>query len=75
MRRAIVVSVIVVFVMLAACAEKEIQAPADDLPEADLTPQYGGSLNIGTVVVTLAALSWDPADWSWKINHDTGGIR
>lgn len=38
-------------------------------------PQYGGSLDIGTVSVTLPALSWDPADWAWKSNHDTGMIR
>jgi len=35
-------------------------------------PQYGGSLEIGTVYVTLSALSWDPHDWNWKLNHDTG---
>ena len=29
-------------------------------------PQYGGMLNIGMVYVTLAPLSWDPADWTWK---------
>ena len=38
-------------------------------------PQYGGELNVGTFVVTLSALSWDPADWTWKSNHDTGMIR
>ena len=38
-------------------------------PEA---PQYGGKLEIGTIYVTLSALSWDPADWNWKINHDGG---
>ena len=32
----------------------------------------GGTLEIGTVYVTLSALSWDPADWNWKHNHDTG---
>ena len=32
----------------------------------------GGALEIGTVYVTLSALSWDPADWNWKLNHDTG---
>ncbi len=37
-------------------------------------PQYGGTLNIGTVYVTLSALSWDPADWNWKTNHDAGMI-
>ncbi len=38
-------------------------------------PQYGGTLNIGTVYVTLSALSWDPADWTWKSNHDAGMVR
>lgn len=36
------------------------------------TPKYGGNLEIGTVYVTLSALSWDLADWNWKQNHDTG---
>ena len=35
-------------------------------------PQYGGTLNIGMIYVTLAPLSWDPADWTWKYNQDTG---
>jgi peptide/nickel transport system substrate-binding protein len=35
-------------------------------------PKYGGALEIGTVYVTLSALSWDPADFNWKLNHDTG---
>lgn len=35
-------------------------------------PKYGGNLEIGTVYVTLSALSWDLADWNWKQNHDTG---
>ena len=35
-------------------------------------PQYGGTLDIGTVYITLSALSWDPHDWNWKLNHDTG---
>jgi peptide/nickel transport system substrate-binding protein len=39
---------------------------------ADLKPQYGGTIEIGTVYVTLSALSWDLADWNWKQNHDTG---
>jgi len=38
-------------------------------------PSYGGELNIGTVNVTLSALSWDPADWTWKSNHDAGNVR
>ena len=35
-------------------------------------PQYGGTLNIGMIYVTLSPLSWDPADWTWKYNQDTG---
>ena len=35
-------------------------------------PQYGGTLEVGTVYITLSALSWDPADFNWKHNHDTG---
>jgi peptide/nickel transport system substrate-binding protein len=35
-------------------------------------PQYGGTLNIGMVNVALAPLSWDPADWPWKFQQDTG---
>ena len=38
-------------------------------------PTYGGELNIGTVSVTLSPLSWDPADWTWKSNHDHGSAR
>ncbi|MDC3123806.1 ABC transporter substrate-binding protein [Gammaproteobacteria bacterium] len=38
-------------------------------------PSYGGDLNVGTVNVTLSPLSWDPADWTWKSNHDHGGAR
>lgn len=34
--------------------------------------EYGGTLNVGTVYITLSALSWDPADWNWKLNHDAG---
>jgi peptide/nickel transport system substrate-binding protein len=40
--------------------------------QAQEKPQYGGTLNIGTVFVTLNALSWDPADWPWKFTNDTG---
>ena len=35
-------------------------------------PQYGGTLNIGMVYVTLSPLTWDPADWAWKFGQDTG---
>ena len=44
------------------------QAQADE-------PRYGGDLNVGTVNITLSALSWDPADWTWKSPHDAGMIR
>jgi peptide/nickel transport system substrate-binding protein len=37
-------------------------------------PQYGGSLEVATIFATLSALSWDPKDWPWKLNHDAGSI-
>ena len=37
-------------------------------------PQYGGTLNIGNVYVTLSPLSFDPADWAWKFGQDTGAM-
>ena len=33
-------------------------------------PQYGGALEVGTVNVTISALSFDPHDFAWKLNHD-----
>ena len=30
-------------------------------------------MKLGTVYVGISALSWDPADYNWKINHDAGG--
>ncbi len=52
--------------LLAALATSAwAQAPAEK-------PRHGGTLNVGTVYVTLSALSWDLADWNWKHNHDTG---
>src|SRR5262245_5816214 len=41
---------------------------------ADTTPRYGGTLEVGTVYVTLSALSFDAQDWNWKHNHDTGQV-
>ena len=46
-------------------------APGLASAQAD-KPQHGGSLSIGTLFITLNALSWDPADWSWKLNNDAG---
>ena len=42
--------------------------------QSEQPPKYGGTLEIGTVYVTLSALSWDSADWNWKLNHDTGAV-
>jgi peptide/nickel transport system substrate-binding protein len=39
---------------------------------AEDVPKPGGTLNVGTVYITLSALSFDPADWNWKLQHDTG---
>ena len=57
--RTIALSAVLAFGSAAAVAQAE-------------KPQYGGTLNIGTVYVTLSPLSWDPADWAWKHNQDTG---
>ena len=46
-----------------------------DQTKKEATPQYGGTLNVATVYSTLSPLSWDPADWAWKGNHDTGPVR
>ena len=35
-------------------------------------PKYGGTLSIASVYFTISALTWDPADWNWKSNHDMG---
>ncbi len=45
---------------------------AQDANKDGAKPQYGGTLEVGTMFVTLSALSWDPHDWNWKLNHDTG---
>lgn len=47
-------------------------AASPALAQSPQKPLYGGTLEIGTVYVTLSALSFDPADWNWKLNHDTG---
>jgi peptide/nickel transport system substrate-binding protein len=57
---------------VAGCAER---ATFDEENYPPGEPQYGGTLNVGTVSVTVSALSWDPADWTWKANHDTGMVR
>ena len=48
---------------------------AENGPGGAETPRYGGVLDVGTVYVTLSALSWDPVDWAWKSNHDYGMVR
>jgi len=58
-------------VLLASCAPRTPPEAMTPSPE----PQYGGELNVATVYATLSALSWDPADWVWKQNHDTGAVR
>jgi peptide/nickel transport system substrate-binding protein len=52
------------------CTVAITTAPA--LTQEKAKPQYGGSLEIGSEYPTLSALSWDPADWVWKFNQDTG---
>jgi peptide/nickel transport system substrate-binding protein len=42
--------------------------------QSEQPPKPGGTLEIGTIYVTLSALSFDSADWNWKHNHDTGAV-
>ncbi len=58
---------------LAACGPPRLEELPEPTPADE--PLYGGQLNVGTVYVTLSALSWDPADWAWKSNHDAGMVR
>lgn len=58
---------------LRTCALAAAIALAPAAAMAQGKPQYGGELRLGTVYVGISALSWDPADYNWKINHDAGG--
>lgn len=58
----------VIGVSLAALAGSTAQGMADEAPKP------GGVLEIATLYRALPTLSWDPADWGWKTNHDTGQI-
>ena len=42
---------------------------------AQEVPQPGGTLSIATVFRTVAPMSFDPADWNWKYNHDMGLVN
>lgn len=55
-----------------AAGAMSIGAAATAPAVAQEKPKYGGTLEVGTVYITLSALSWDPHDWNWKLNHDTG---
>ena len=47
-------------------------AAASAFAQAPAKPQYGGTINIGTIFLTVPPLSFDSADWTWKFNHDMG---
>ncbi len=58
--------------LLAAIAAAGLTTADVSAQQTSQTPRHGGSIEIGTVYLTLAPLSWDPRDWGWKFNHDTG---
>ncbi len=62
----------VLLALLAGCTERQAFDIQAHPPGA---PQYGGRLNVGTWVIGLSALSWDPVAWAWKSNLDAGLIR
>ena len=72
MRQRTTIACLLLAVLLSGCAERN---PFDESNYVSPKPTHGGTLNVGTVSVTLSALSWDPADWTWKSNHDTGMVR
>lgn len=53
-----------------AIALAVLSAPAS----AEDIPKHGGTLEVGTVYATLSPLTWNPYDWQWKVNHDTGMV-
>ena len=57
--------------LLAASATLHAQNAPVPMDKVE-APKYGGTLNIATIYYTISALTWDPADWNWKANHDTG---
>ena len=55
-----------------AQAQTKPAATATTAPAAAEKPQYGGALSIANVSYTISPLTFDTADWAWKINQDTG---
>jgi len=60
--------------LAAASAAIMLSFAAPASAQSEQPPKPGGTLEIGTVYVTLSALSFDNADWNWKHNHDTGAV-
>lgn len=58
--------------LLATAVGLSVALGASSTVHADEKPQYGGTLQVATVNRHLSVLSWDPVDWNWKVNHDTG---
>src|SRR5437763_12320560 len=58
------------FAALAVATTLAANAVAQERP----MPVPGGTLEVGTIFSTLSALSFDPKDWPWKLNHDTGAV-
>src|SRR5437868_14446495 len=59
--------------VIASAAWAQADKPAARGIEAE-QPRYGGALEVGTVHVTINAISWDQGDWPWKFNHDAGNM-
>src|SRR5689334_20199330 len=60
--------------VLAGAASAQTAKPGQGGLEVE-PPRYGGSLEVGTVHVTINAISWDQGDWPWKFNHDAGNMN
>lgn len=51
-----------------------LAVPTGAFSQSEQKPQYGGTLEVATMFASMTALSWDPYDWNWKVNHDAGGV-
>ncbi|MDP2920412.1 MAG: ABC transporter substrate-binding protein [Dehalococcoidia bacterium] len=45
--------------------------PVQPAPGTREEPKYGGTLRVLGTSPTVDPLSWDPADWAWKVSQDT----
>ena len=58
--------------VLVALAVATAGAASAQAPAKAEKPLHGGALSVANVYYTISPLTFDTADWAWKINQDTG---